>query len=330
MSSRAPAYGVRPPGFVGNRVAEWAPFTGSNAGTMFGWLLNTTPAATVQTPALANSNFRTAIRHTEFKCGGGAQRAAGLVSSAAACWRGNGARLGGFCYGVRFALSSAAKRAFIGLSASSTPLVSSVEPSAVANSIGVGFDSNHSTWRVFRQSAAAGTVEDTGLSRNTAEVFDLTISCGPNASEIHVRFVELSTGALVFERALTTTLPANNALLFAHAYVGNATDSPGLYTLDLVSMFLEVPDAAYASTAPVLGREGIFDVRDFGARGDGVTNDHPAFRSALAAMDALGGFGGATLYVPPRSLLPERRSRHRPPDRHEGCIGRARRGVGPA
>ena len=45
----------------------------------------------------------------------------------------------------------------------------------------------------------------------------------------------------------------------------------------------------------------VFDVATFGATGDGVTNDAPAFRSAIAAADAAAGTN--TVFIPARTYL---------------------------
>lgn len=44
---------------------------------------------------------------------------------------------------------------------------------------------------------------------------------------------------------------------------------------------------------------GLFDVRDFGARGDGVADDGPAIRAALAAAETKGGTWTPAVYLPP-------------------------------
>ncbi len=57
----------------------------------------------------------------------------------------------------------------------------------------------------------------------------------------------------------------------------------------------------------------VFDIRDFGARGDGVTNDIAAVRGAYAAAAAAGGgtvmfpVGVFSLVVRPRKLTRRRR-----------------------
>ncbi len=58
---------------------------------------------------------------------------------------------------------------------------------------------------------------------------------------------------------------------------------------------LALPTAASAK-APPIPRDGIFNVKDFGARGDGVTVDSPAINAAVKAANQA---GGGTVLLPP-------------------------------
>jgi len=57
------------------------------------------------------------------------------------------------------------------------------------------------------------------------------------------------------------------------------------------------------SVAAPIGTAAVFNVVDFGATGDGVTDDAPAFRDAIAAADAA---AGSTVYVPAGTYLVDR------------------------
>lgn len=307
MSARSHGFGVRTPGFLGNRLAEWSPGAAGGAGQVFGWtftLLGTSTVPAMTVPAGAG-DLRPQIPRMNFASATSANALAGLHTSISqqVCWRGNqpGSGYGGFHFGVRFALSAnvAGSRAFVGLNASGTSSVLT-NPGTVANAIGIGFDTGdgpaNNTWKLFRSTASAFSKTDiAGSNRNTTAVFDLSIISAPSGSSLIVRLVELNTGIiLVKNEELTGTIPASDVFLYAHAEVGNA--STGVATgIDVFSMFLDVPDGARSYPA-VLGADGIYNVRDFGAVGDGTTPDDLAFRLALSAMR---GSRGGTLLVPP-------------------------------
>jgi hypothetical protein len=71
----------------------------------------------------------------------------------------------------------------------------------------------------------------------------------------------------------------------------------------LAGALLAVPSSA--SAAPSTGSDSVFNVRDFGATGDGVTDDAPAFRRAIAAADAV---AGSTVYVAAGTYVVDRAS----------------------
>jgi Pectate lyase superfamily protein/Right handed beta helix region len=63
-----------------------------------------------------------------------------------------------------------------------------------------------------------------------------------------------------------------------------------------------VASMGVSAAAPV-GAAAVFNVVDFGATGNGVTDDAPAFRDAIAAADAA---AGSTVYVPAGTYLVDR------------------------
>lgn len=224
------------------QVLEWAPSTGNATpgGTAIGWSL--TSSGTVSHPGLASGTLQSQMRRTRYTSATTANAVAGLRSADKLCWRGLGAGFGGFTFTSRFSMSTnvASSRAFIGLSAASGTVVSA-EPSAAADSIGVGFDSTDSSggnWQLLRKDGATSVKADLGTSaaRNTTDVFDLTITAVANSPAMTVRLVNLSTGVVVHDNVVyTTNLPTNNVFLYAHAEIGPA--SAGVATqLELASM----------------------------------------------------------------------------------------------
>ncbi|MGQ4441511.1 glycosyl hydrolase family 28-related protein, partial [Streptomyces violaceoruber] len=69
----------------------------------------------------------------------------------------------------------------------------------------------------------------------------------------------------------------------------------GLFGAVGAAQLTAAPSAVAAGTDAATGP--VFDVRAYGAVGDGVTDDTAAFRRALAAAREVPG-GGATLLVP--------------------------------
>lgn len=312
MRSRS-IYDVRPPGFFGKRVARLGP--GQGALHTMGWSFSVLGAP--QTPAPTSASFREQMRRVRLKGANAPNATCGIHTATPVCWRGNADGYGGFCFSVRFALEMtlANMRAFIGLSALTTPVVTQAgEPSTIANSIGVGFDATDpsgGTWYLLRRDATNGTKTAISAASRIGNVYELTIWCAPNGASLHVRMVNLFTATTVLRDAVYpvpgdssagNVIPSATTLFAVHAEL-RASNSTQL-GLDVISAALEVPDGALPPLA-MLGRDGVYDVRDFGALGDGVTPDDNALADALAAMGpALSGIDReGTLYVSPGDFL---------------------------
>ena len=56
-------------------------------------------------------------------------------------------------------------------------------------------------------------------------------------------------------------------------------------------------------SATLAKRQHVFDLTDFGAIGDGVTDNTRAFQNALYAVSGVSHIGGGQLYVPPGTFL---------------------------
>ncbi|UUY46355.1 glycoside hydrolase family 55 protein [Streptomyces yangpuensis] len=146
---------------------EWAPATGMAAGTALGW--SVIADGTVSHPALTSTNLQTQMRRTRFASKSGANASAGLISSDALCWRGNAASLGGFVFAARFSMSSNVEksRAFVGLSSSSSSLMSTEPSVASVDAFGIGFDSTDPSggnWILIRKNASMRVKEALGAT----------------------------------------------------------------------------------------------------------------------------------------------------------------------
>ncbi len=112
-------------------------------------------------------------------------------------------------------------------------------------------------------------------------------------NELWMQFAEPSQGVLAVGGRIFTGQGAvfsgdvhTNAKLVAHGII-NATEG------------ISFPDGSVQTTAATPATNtGVYNVRDYGAVGDGVTDDAPAFRAALAAAPR-----GSTVKVPPGRYL---------------------------
>lgn len=147
---------------------EWAPATGTEAGTALGWSLIAN--GTVSHPPLTSTNLQTQMRRTSFASKPAANASAGLISRDALCWRGNAAGLGGFVFAARFSMSTNVERgrAFVGLSSSSSSLVSAeLGAASWMDTFGVGFDSTDPSggnWILIRKDASMRVKEALGAT----------------------------------------------------------------------------------------------------------------------------------------------------------------------
>jgi hypothetical protein len=281
-------------GYSETSAAEWRPASGSTPGTASGCTFTST--GTVTHPTLTSSNLQTQShlqtqsRRTRFTSGTSANDVAGLRSDSALTWIGSGAANAGFCFVARFSLSAnpSTGRAFVGLSATSETCAS--DPSGTANTIGIGFDSGDSSsgnWKFMTKSATTLTKFDLGdaAPRNTTDVYLLILRAMPNASEVGVHVFNLSTKRTVLKGFVSTNLPDASAFLYPQAEVGIGSGGAAI-SLDVLHLVLDKAN------------EGVFDVRDFGALGDGTTDDSDAFHAALAATWP-NAVGSGIVLVPP-------------------------------
>lgn len=297
MTLLSNVFSARAASFNGNLVAEWAPADGTTAGQVLGWVL--TSSGTVSHPAIATTNLQTQMRRTRFTSAASTNSTAGLRTDMPVCWRGNAAGLGGFAFSARFSLSTNmnGSRAFIGLSTQSASVVAS-EPSGIANTIGVGFDSGDSSsgqWYVIRKDATTNAkVAISAAPRNTSDVYDVSILCATNGSEIIVRLTNLTTGSSE-QLVISSILPTSASLLHAHAEAGSGTTSTAV-DLELAGLSLETADAS--RTTHVIGKDGVVNVQDFGLIADDQSAGARAANQAAVAA-AIAAMGPAPSPDPP-------------------------------
>jgi hypothetical protein len=282
---------------INNSGAWWLPASSTTPGTAAGWAF--TSSGTVATPTPQGASVKTQSRRTQWTTRPIADKVAGLVSVEKVCWRGASAGLGGFCFTARFTLSAspASTRAFVGLSRTSSNICGNQDPSTVADTLGIGFDSGDPVggdWYLIARDATTltkialdGTAPGaTGaLPRNRTDVLEILLYALPNQPFVYIRIVNLSTGVVAYNARHTANLPTT--LLYVHAQAGNAGSNASVQ-FELLSMTLD-------------GRQELeFNVLDFGADPTGQRDSYAAFQAwSQAISDAGGGVG----VVPPESYL---------------------------
>lgn len=141
-------------------------------------------------------------------------------------WRGNVAGLGGFYHRTRFSIESTTlnQQMFIGFQTSITAFSTTQVPSALLNCIGVGFDSADTSLQIMHNDAS-GTCTKIALDANfptndPSVMYDFSIFCAPNDSQISYTVTNLKTGGRV-DGTITTDLPASTTFLAYHGYMNN-------------------------------------------------------------------------------------------------------------
>lgn len=209
------------PSLFGNSVVMWLPGTGTTVGINFGeaWTARNAGTGAAQShPTRASTNALRSMKRATFSTGTTATGSSGIQSTNTVAWRGNAAGLGGWFYFARFAVETheAAMRYLVGLSALNAALAG--EPSAQANTIGIGKDSTDSDWFLIARDGSAVTKTATGLAVAAGTILDFMMFAAPNGSSVTCRLVNAVDGTVYVDNvALTTNLPASTTFLFAHA-----------------------------------------------------------------------------------------------------------------
>ena len=227
-----------------NKRFEWVSHGNAATGiTLVGFLNSTTGTATARN--IATTNFFTMARRIGYVSAATAGSSAGTRHGINMWIRGDAAGKGGFLYSARFGVSDAAAvadaRLFVGMQAS-TAVIGNVNPSTLANIIGVGCDNAQTTLRIMHNDGAgAATTIDLGANfpSNTlsTDLYELTLYCAPNASSVFYRVERLNTGH-VAEGTITTDLPANTTLLSPQIWRNNGATAAAV-GIDIVGQYLE-------------------------------------------------------------------------------------------
>ncbi len=221
-----------------NRVATWSPSSSTTVNTEG---LPITSVGTVSTPTLAATNLATSMRRWRLTSAATADSAAEQRSAGWACWRGNAAGLGGWTFVTRLSLATlqATGMGFFGLYGSTSALATTLTLATVVNCFGIGFQrGTHTRWQIVHNDASGAPTlinASATFALATDAVVTLIVAASPNAGSVWVRIVDEPSGT-VFERELTTDLPANTQFLSPRLYMNNgataaavAFDCSGVY-----------------------------------------------------------------------------------------------------
>ena len=183
-----------------------------------------TNVGTLANPGLAATNLGTQTRRVTFSTGATAGAMASHRQQMTEVWRGNAAGLGGFRLVMRLGMNTfqAGQRGFFGIQ-SSVIAPTNVDPltSSAGAKIGIAFNTNTGNWQIIHgANLAAPTVINTTIPINITSMLDLIIFCAPNAANMNVKLIDLSTGTR-FSVTPVTNLPDNTLFLAPQFWITN-------------------------------------------------------------------------------------------------------------
>lgn len=178
-------------------------------------------------PVLTTSSLQTRSRHITFDTGTSATSIVGVYTSYGQWWRGTTTGEGGFLFNTVISQNTNVSgcATFIGLAGSTIGL--SGEPSAMINTLGIGYDSTDSAstnwYFMHNDSSGTATKVDTGQVRDTTSVLELSMSCRGASGYVTYNLINRSTSSIIVKNAtISSNLPSSNTFL---AYVCNTTNN---------------------------------------------------------------------------------------------------------
>lgn len=230
--------------FLGKRWCGIWQAQGNN--TQIGVVGTTTPlvAGTQTARNVASSSFATSLKRVGLVSGASSGSVSGVRNGNAQFWRGNTAGAGGFHVVSRFLVSDAGLvstgRLFVGMQAS-TSSPTDVDPSTIANTVGIGCDANDTVLQLYASGSAAQARTSLGASfpLSTSDVYELALYCPPNGSNITYQVTRLNTGDVTAGTiSAAANLPSSTTLLCQQMWRSNGSTAAAV-GLDLISMYIE-------------------------------------------------------------------------------------------
>jgi hypothetical protein len=187
-----------------------------------------------------------------------ANNAAGWRTSVAQCWRGNGAKRGGFFCVWKFGIADATfdtnSTLFVGLNdATAVPDASSIlnpistTNVAMRNQVGLVLATGSAIYQiVHRNGVSAPAVISTGLTANNTDIVEFCLYAAPNDSTIHyyVKIYADSGSDSEFTGNIGTNasfIPSNTTLFVPHCWRGRTSTSTLVSAVHCLSFSIEQP-----------------------------------------------------------------------------------------
>ena len=203
----------------------------------------TTIATMSRQQTIGSTNLWLATERKRFATSATAGNTSGMRFAYTKWFRGSAPGFGGVWFRGQFGLGTNLNggQVFIGLCALTTALA--VEPSALLNMFGIGYDSTDAStgnWQFMRNDGTgAATKVDLGPNapRNTTDGLDLIMFLPPGEAELFVRIVNIRTQATVLDTSFTTDLPVANTGLAFKCDVRNGAVA-ALNSIDFANVYI--------------------------------------------------------------------------------------------
>ncbi|HKX73574.1 MAG TPA: hypothetical protein VJM32_06145 [Candidatus Saccharimonadales bacterium] len=229
------------PALFGNNIAMLLPSSGTAVTT---WGMGNTATGTVSNPAIASTTLKTSMRRIQITSAATASAGANTRSPQTMVWRGNAAGLGGYFYQSRVSTNTttvATSSFFTGLHSATTALSGATLPSALVNMIGIGWDDADANLKMMHNDASGTATEiDLGANfpkNNAAAVYELTLFCAPNGTDVHYRVVRLDTNVEA-TGTINSNYPTSSTFLAHHAHMSNGSTAAAVI-LEVMRVYLE-------------------------------------------------------------------------------------------
>lgn len=234
-----------------NKIGYWIP--PGNATTVpgvFGYTTLTAYGSAIGRN-VATANLFQRMRRLGYVSAATTASYAGARVAAAQVTVGDGTNLGGFFKVVRFGISDASvvagARTFVGMTASTTAISGSVEPSTLTNAIGVGHGAADTNFKIYYGGSTAQTPIDLGAdfpaTTTNTDVYELALFAPPSSSTtVHYEVTRLNTGHVAtgtLTGAAGIAIPSSSTLLtYNHIWRTNGATAAAV-GIDIMSDYIE-------------------------------------------------------------------------------------------